>query len=87
LPIVSGAPAPVVAATNANAGLVQQIATGLQLNASAAIVSSGANAPTIGGNVGDLYVRTNPASDATYLYRCTVAGGSGVATWAAITGA
>ena len=48
---------------------------------------SGAGVPTEAGTAGDLYIRTDPASDATYFYRCTVSGGAGAATWAPITGA
>lgn len=50
------------------------------------ILWSGAGVPAIGGNVGDLYIRTDGA-ETTYFYRCTVAGAAGVATWAAMSGA
>lgn len=80
-------------ATNTNAGTVNQLTAPLQLgnqnNTSAAIISSGSGTPasnSLGGNVGDLYIRTD-GTDATYFYRCTVAGTAGNATWAAITGA
>lgn len=43
----------------------------------------GHGVPTIGGNVGDLYWRDD-GSAGTYLYRCTVAGGAGAATWGGI---
>jgi hypothetical protein len=72
--------------TDANAGPVNQVSEPIQFN-NGCTISSGANAPTVGGNVGDLWIRTNPAGDSSYFYRCTVAGGAGVATWAAITGA
>ena len=75
-----------VGAKDTNAGTIVQAGNGIKVSG-AAIISSGANAPAIGGNVGDLFIRTNPASDATYFYRCTVAGTAGNATWAAITGA
>lgn len=81
-------------AQNANVGAINQLAAPLQLgnvaNGQGAILSSGAGTPTSNntpGNVGDLYIRTDPAGDSTYLYRCTVAGTAGNATWAAITGA
>jgi hypothetical protein len=43
----------------------------------------GHGVPTIGGNVGDLYWRDDGGAG-TYLYRCTVAGGGGAATWVGI---
>lgn len=79
--------------TDANAGVLNLLNAPLKLgNASGAgaTIQSGAGTPTannVGGNVGDLYIRTDPAGDSTYLYRCTVAGASGAATWAAVTGA
>jgi hypothetical protein len=81
-------------AQNTNVGAINQLAAPLQLgnaaNGSGAIISSAAGTPASNntpGNVGDLYIRTDPAGDSTYLYRCTVAGVAGGATWAAITGA
>lgn len=75
---------------NTNAGAVNTFAAPVKLNtlagAAGAILNSGSGVPAIGGNVGDLYIRTDGA-DATYFYRCTVAGAAGAATWAAITGA
>lgn len=70
---------------DANAGAVNQLNNPLQIGTWT--LSAGTNAPTIGGNVGDLYVRQNPAGDSTYLYRCTTAGTAGNAIWAAVTGA
>lgn len=70
---------------DANQGPVNQFAEPVQVGA--CIIWSGTGAPAIGGNVGDLYIRTNPAGDSTYFYRCTVAGAAGAATWAAVTGA
>lgn len=80
-------------ATDANAGSVNLLNQPLKLGNSSGVgptISGGAGTPTsnnVGGNVGDLYIRTDPAGDSTYLYRCTVAGTAGNATWAAITGA
>lgn len=48
-------------------------------------ISSAAGAPTaFAGDVGDIYFRTNPAGANTTIYRCTVAGIAGAATWAGI---
>lgn len=45
----------------------------------------GSGVPGIGGNVGDIYHRTDtPATALQRLYVCTVAGGAGVATWVGI---
>jgi hypothetical protein len=70
---------------DANAGTVNNFAAPLRLatNAGAAgcILNSGANAPTIGGNVGDLYFRTNPSGANTLIYQCTTAGAAGAAVW------
>ena len=70
---------------DANVGAVNQMGVPLQLGTWS--LQAGSGVPAVGGNVGDLYVRTNPAGDSTYLYRCTVAGAAGAATWVAITGA
>ena len=65
-----------------NAGAVNAVASPLKLNtaggATGAILNSGAGVPAIGGNVGDLYLRTD-GSETTYFYRCTVAGAAGAA--------
>ena len=81
-------------ASNTNVGAVNQVSAPLQLsdalNRAGAVLQSGSGTPTsnnLPGNVGDLYIRTDPAGDSTYLYRCTVAGAAGAATWAAVTGA
>lgn len=44
-------------------------------------ITFGTGAPTIGGYVGDLYVRIDAASGADYLYRCTASDVAGAATW------
>jgi hypothetical protein len=46
-------------------------------------ISSGAGVPTIAGAVGDLWLRTN-GTVGSNEYRCTTAGGAGVAVWTAI---
>lgn len=78
------------AVNDTNAGAVNAIASPLKLNtasgATGAILSSGTGVPAIGGNVGDLYIRTDGV-EATYFYRCTVAGAAGLATWAAMSSA
>lgn len=86
MPTISVVASGLSAVSNTNAGTVQKSPSGIQLG-SGSILSSGTGVPAIGGNIGDLYVRKDPASDATYFYRCTVAGTAGNATWAAITGA
>lgn len=86
MPIISASFVPVTASTDTNQGAIDSVAVPLKLG-SGVILASGTGVPTIGGNVGDFYVRKDPASDATYFYRCTVAGTAGNATWAAITGA
>lgn len=70
---------------NTNQGAINQFGEPVQVGT--CIIWSGTGAPAIGGNIGDLYIRTDPAGDSTYFYRCTVAGAAGAATWAAITGA
>jgi len=75
--------------TDANAGTINNLSSPIRLNtgnAHGAILNSGTGVPAVGGNVGDLYIRID-GTDATYFYRCTVAGAAGAATWAAITGA
>ncbi len=73
-----------------NAGAANKFSLPVKLatvsGATGAILNSGAGVPAVGGNVGDLYINVS-GGDATYFYRCTVAGAAGVATWAAITGA
>ncbi len=79
------------AVNDTNAGAVNQVGSPIKLatnvGATGAILNSGVGVPAIGGNVGDLYIRTNPAGDSTYFYRCTTAGVAGAAVWSAITGA
>lgn len=72
-------------ATDANHGSFNSFASAARIGT--CTLWSGTGAPTIGGAVGDLYIRTDAAGDSTYFYRCTVAGAAGVATWAAVTGA
>lgn len=86
MPVISSGAFPIAGGTNTNQGAINTTGVPLQLGAGV-IVASGTGAPTIGGNIGDFYIRKDPASDATYFYRCTVAGTAGNATWAAITGA
>lgn len=46
-------------------------------------VVAGTGVPTLGARVGDLYYRRD-GTTGTLFYQCTVAGGDGVATWAAV---
>lgn len=73
-----------------NAGAVNQTSAPLKLatnaGATGAVLNSGSGVPAVGGNVGDLYIRTDGA-EATYFYRCTVAGAAGAATWTAMSSA
>ena len=70
-------------ATSANAGPVLDLNNGGLRLQGRCKQFSGTGAPTIGGDVGDLY--WNQAGGAgTTLYRCTVAGAAGAATWAGI---
>lgn len=71
--------------TDSRQGAINSLSEPLKIGT--VIFWSGAGVPTIGGNVGDFYIRSDPAGDSTYFYRCTVAGAAGAATWAAITGA
>ena len=71
--------------TDTNQGAVNDCASPLKIGT--CIVMAGAGVPSIGGNVGDLYINTSAANDQTYFYRCTTAGTAGNAVWAAITGA
>lgn len=77
--------------TDTNVGTGNKFSAPMKLATAAGVggiwLQSGAGVPAVGGNIGDLYIRSDPAGDSTYLYRCTVAGVAGVATWAAITGA
>lgn len=70
-----------------NAGAINQLALGTRIGGSttaAVVISSGTGAPTIGGNVGDLWIRTTDGTETTYFYRCTGAGVAGVAVWTAM---
>jgi hypothetical protein len=49
-----------------------------------ATLSSGTGTPNFGGNVGDIYIRTDPGGANETIYRCTVAGSFGLATWVGI---
>ena len=51
-------------------------------NSQATMISSGIGAPALGGNVGDMYIRQDGA-DGSWIYRGTVAGIAGAATWVA----
>lgn len=79
------------AVQDANAGATNMFAAPVKLSTASgvggAILNSGAGAPAVGGNVGDLYINTSAAGDSTYFYRCTTAGAAGAAVWSAITGA
>lgn len=72
-------------AQDTNAGAVNVMGSPLQLStvagATGAILNSGAGVPAVGGNVGDLFFRTNPSGANTLIYQCTVAGAAGAATW------
>lgn len=69
---------------NANAA---KASPSLRIGGGGVHIHSGSGSPVGAepGEVGDLYIRADPASDATYFYRCTAAGNP--ATWAAVTGA
>lgn len=71
--------------TDTNQGAINVMASPAKIGT--CTIWSGTGAPAIGGNVGDLYIRTNASTDATYFYRCTTAGTAGNAVWAAITAA
>ena len=65
------------------------VSAGLVVSAAALdppMVAGGSGAPAIGGNAGDLFIRTDPPDVNHYLYRCTVAGTAGNATWVALGG-
>ena len=70
--------------TDTNQGAVNELASPLKIGT--CILWAGTGAPGIGGNIGDLYIRTDGV-DNTFFYRCTTAGTAGNAVWAAITGA
>ena len=73
-----------------NAGAVNGVSSPIKLNtvagAAGAILNSGTGVPAVGGNIGDLYLRTDGA-ESTYFYRCTTAGVAGAAVWTAMSGA
>lgn len=72
-------------ATNANVGAVIVLAVPLQLGTGGPIIQAGSGIPAVGGNVGDMFVRSDgDAAADTYLYECTVAGAAGAATWTAL---
>lgn len=64
---------------------VNQTLRAVQLG-NAASISSGGFDPNLGleGAVGDIFIRTDSGVAMEVIYRCTVAGGPGVATWAGI---
>lgn len=75
---------------DANAGYTTQFqGGGIQFQryptpSAALSFSGGLGAPAVGGNVGDLYFRADPSGANQTIYRCTVAGTAGNATWAGI---
>ncbi len=72
-------------ATDANAGAELVFSVPLRFGASGPTVRAGTGAPAVGGNLGDLYIRTNGDPTAsTYLYACTTAGIGGAAVWTAL---
>ncbi len=73
-------------ASDANQGAVNVLAEPLKIGT--CIIWAGSGVPAIGGNLNDLYIRTDAgASETAYFYRCTVAGAAGAATWVAMSGA
>jgi hypothetical protein len=71
--------------TDANTGTTNAFSSPIRLNG--CTLSAGAGLPTIGGNVNDLYIKTDAAGETTYFYRCTTAGTAGNAVWTAMGGA
>ena len=73
------------AVQDTNAGACNQFSSPIKFSTAAgvggAIVNSGSGVPTIGGNVGDLYFRTDFSGANTLIYVCSVAGAAGLATW------
>lgn len=70
-----------------NRGNLNHSDNALQLGPGAApAISGGAGAPTLGGAVNDVYFRSDAPDVTHWMYRCTVAGVSGAATWAAVGG-
>lgn len=61
----------------------QSALTGPIAIGTAAAISSGTGAPVTGGEVGDIYIRTDGGALST-IYRCTTAGTAGNAVWAGI---
>lgn len=71
--------------TDTNLGTVMQLGNHVQIGTGMVAFCSGAGAPTIGGNKGDLYFRSDtPSSNNQRIYICTVAGTAGHATWVGI---
>jgi hypothetical protein len=70
-----------IGVADTNHGSVNRSRGPISLSGGAAALLAGTGAPTLGGNVGDLYVRTDGANGTLILYRCTVAGTAGNATW------
>ncbi len=71
--------------TDANAGAEFVFATPFRLGAAGPTVRAGTGAPGVGGNLGDLYIRTDgDCTASTYLYACTTAGIAGAAVWTAL---
>jgi hypothetical protein len=81
------------AVTNANAGAINKTEAPLRVNTNAAtyglgaIINSGSGVPVIGGNLNDLWIRTDAVAETAYFYRCTTAGVAGSAVWTAMGGA
>lgn len=75
-----------------NQGAVNLMASPLKLQVGAGtpggvIITSGPGVPTIGGNLNDLWVRSDATLETAYFYRCTTAGVAGAAVWTAMSGA
>ncbi len=72
--------------SDAEAGAVNNSESPVRLATAAGvtgvILNSGTGAPACGGNVGDAYF-DKAGGDGTWIYRCTVAGTAGNATWVA----
>jgi hypothetical protein len=71
--------------TDAQVGTVNNAASPMRITG--CTITAGAGVPVIGGNLNDLYIRTDAAGETTYFYRCTTAGAAGAAVWAAMSGA
>lgn len=73
-----------------NQGAVNNLASPLKLQVGSGggvILTSGPGVPTIGGNLNDLWIRSDASGETAYFYRCTTAGVAGAAVWTAMSGA